>query len=227
MSAITTPKIHQFVPLAFPRVVNIKSPLYGSPKALGECRQGLIAEGATTFQFPENHHPHRVDDILLVRMDDGRVLPNRQAPEAGPGRTTVFKREFFDYNPQTRIATFHQPVPKACEIHWVDMKGARMYNDQWVDIDPMGRMIQGSDYVDEHLIPPGATNLTGKFQGSFLCFPEIVSMPKHGIAKISDDTRGFQYRGTMRFIGVDSFEYLLYNALGQVSDTCCITINCS
>ena len=228
MSAIITPpKVHHFIPLNFPQVQNIKSPSYGAPEALGEYRRTQLNAGATSFTFPADHYPLRVDDILLENLSDRRIMPNRQAPMQGPGKSVIFGRELFEYDLATRTITFHRPLGIPVQMHWFNMGKARSWNDQWITVSVKSLLIQGSNYIDETLIPPNETELTGKYQGSCRCFPELVSQTKQGIVRLNDTLDGFAYRGRVGFSGADSFEFLIYNSWGQVSDVCCYTFQCS
>lgn len=228
MPVITTPKIHHFMPLAREKVVQVNRALSGVPEALPEYKKMPMAMGATSYVFPEDHMPYRVDDILLVdEIGDKRVLSNREAPKEGAGRTTLFDHEAYDLDLTTRTLTFHKPLDKPYMMHWYVMDKAANFGADWVDASVAEFLLQGSNYIDEDLIPPGETNLTGKFQGSCRCFPEIVSLPTQGLIRKSDNLLGFSYRPRMGFIGSDSIEYLIYNSWGQVSDTCCLTFQMS
>lgn len=231
MSAITTPKVHHFYPLAYNRSAKIRSPRYGSPTSIPEVRRTLLPMGTTSYVFGADAAPMRVDDIFLEALVSKRILPNRHAQKY-VGQTKVVNdgRELFDYDPAQRKITFVNPLGEGVNMIWIDMRKARMWNDEWNeggDFSIRRMLIQGTNYIDEALIPPDETQLTGKFQGGFRCYPEIVSMPKHGVVKLSDDLLGFSYRGKLAFTGKDSFEYLIYNALGQVSDVNCFDIQVS
>jgi len=54
-------------------------------------------------------------------------------------------------------------------------------------------------------------------------WPQILSQPEHGIARVSNDGRHIAYvsRG---FIGQVAFSYRLVNAFGQVSEPACVNI---
>jgi len=224
MSSITTPKTHHFFPLAWPKVIQINMPLSGVPEYLPEYKRAQLAAGATEYVFPDVSAPSRVDDILLEdALGDKRVLPNREAPREGPGRTTIFDHELFDYDVENRRMYFHKPLEKPVTMHWYCMEKAASFGQDWIEVSIKDMLIQGSNYIDQDLIPPNETQLTGKFQGSWRCFPEIVSLPTQGLVKKSNDTLGFSYRPRFGFVGLDSFEYLIYNSLGQVSDTYCFT----
>lgn len=228
MSAISTPpKIHHFIPINVARVQNVKSPPYGAPEALGEYRRTQLNAGALSYTFPESHYPLRVDDILLENVMDRRIMPNRQAPRPGAGNTVVFRHELFDYNLETRTLTFHGALGIPVTMHWFNMGKARAWNDQWINLPLKSLLIQGSNYIDQTLIPPDETGLTGKYQGSCPCYLELVSQTKQGIVRLNDALDGFSYRGRVGFTGADSFEFLIYNSWGQVSDVCCYTLQCS
>lgn len=228
MPIITTPKIHHFMPLAREKVIQVKRALIGVPEALPEYKRMPMAIGATSHVFPEDHLPYRVDDILLVdELGDKRVLSNREAPKEGLGRTTLFQHEAYDLDLATRTLTFHTPLDKPYIMHWYVMNKAANFGADWVDASVEEFLRQGTNYIDQDLIPPGETELTGKFQGSCRCFPEIVSLPTQGLIRKSDNLLGFSYRPRMGFIGSDSIEYLIYNSWGQVSDTCCLTFQMS
>lgn len=221
---ITTPKVHHFRPLAWSKVEQVRMPLMGDPDSLPERRRANLAEGITSYTFQEGFAPTRVDDILLVDTESGRVLPNREAPRPGPKGVVVFGRLLYEYDLATRTITFHQPLEKSVQMHWYCMHLDTTLGRWWHKVSMTEFLIQGSNYVDQNLIPPDEPNLTGKYQGSWRCMLEIVSLPRHGLVRMSPDMLGFAYRGRFGFTGLDSFEYLVYNSLGQVSDTCCITI---
>lgn len=228
MPIITTPKIHHFMPLAREKIVQVRRALTGVPEYLPEYRRLPLAAGATSYTFGEEALPYRVDDILLEdQLGDKRVMPNREAPKEGIGRTTLFKHEKYDLDLETRTVTFHEPLDKPYTMHWYVMDKAANFGADWVDVPMTEFLLQGSNYIDQDLIPPGETELTGKFQGSCKCFPEIVSLPTQGLIRKSDTLLGFSYRPRMGFIGSDSIEYLIYNSWGQVSDTCCLTFQMS
>lgn len=221
MAAITAPKLHHFFPIANPRVAQVKSPLWGSPDTLPEYRKSMLQAGATEFVFPEGFSPARVADVLLERLEDKRVLPNREIHRHVAG-STVFGRELYSLDVADRRIVFRTPLEHDVTVHWFCMEKSVNFANHWVHVSIKDLLIQGTNYIDEDLIPPNS-GLRGNYQGSWRCFPEIVSLPTQGIVKMSSDMRGFSYRGRMGFLGMDSFEYLVYNALGQVSNTFCFT----
>jgi hypothetical protein len=229
--SISTPKVHHFYPIANLREERISSPPYGSPGALPEIGRTILSAGTAGYTFDATRAvPFRVDDILLEGQGR-RILSNRHAP-VYVGQTKVVNdaREFYNYDPVTRRMTFAKPLTQDVSMIWFDMTRSRVYNDQWHqhgNFSLKRLLVQGATYIDEALIPPGETRLTGKFQGGFRCYPEIVSQPKNGVVRMSDDLLGFAYRGRQGFSGLDSFEYLIYNGLGQVSDVYCFNIRVS
>lgn len=224
MSTITQPKLHQFIPLARNRVVQVPMALHGVPQSLPEYSRAVIPAGATQHTFMLDTQPSRVDDIFLVDSDnDFMVMPNREAPTEGPNRTTLFRNEAYDYNPATRTITFHRPLEKEMQMHWYCMKRARDFGMSWFPVSVKDMLIQGANYTDDILMPPDVAGISGKFQGGCRCFTEIVSLTTVGCVRKSDDLLGFAYRPRMGFVGMDSMEYRIYNSWGQVSDTYCFT----
>lgn len=225
---VTQPKIHNFAPLARTRLHQAKMAISGVPESLPEYRKTPLAVGATTYQFPVGFFPLRVDDILLEdALGDKRVLPNREQPRMGPGGSTIFGHTAYDLDVATGVLTFHQPLERALTMHWYCMQRSTNFAKDWITVSLSDMLIQGTNYIDEDLIPPNEPNLTGKFQGACRCFSEIVSLPAQGLIRKSDDLMGFMYRPRQGFVGLDSVEYLIYNSWGQVSDTYCFTFQMS
>ncbi len=227
MTIITAPKVHQFIPLAVPKVEQVKMALQGVPESLPEYRKTQLAAGAESFLFPEGFVPFRVDDILLEdTLGSRRILPNREAPRRGPNKTTIFDHENYDLDVATRKLTFHKPLETGMTMHWYCMDRSARFGRDWIEVSLKQYLIQGSNYIDQDLIPPGP-NPGNLFQGSCRCFVEIVSLPAQGLIRKSNNTLGLSYRPRMGFIGLDSAEYLIYNSWGQVSDTYCMTFQMS
>lgn len=224
MSVIIAPKIHNFAPLARTIVHQTKVALSGVPEALPEYRKTQVAAGATEYKFPAGLVPLRVDDVFLEdALGDKRVMSNREAPRRAADGSTIFGHTAYDLDLATGTLVFHSPLDKPMTMHWYCMNRSSNFAKDWVTVSIKEMLIQGTNYIDQDLIPPNETRLTGKFQGSCRCFHEIVSLPTQGLIRKSDDLLGFSYRPRMGFIGLDSVEYLLYNSWGQVSDTYCFT----
>lgn len=84
-------------------------------------------------------------------------------------------------------------------------------------------LIQGTKPADETIIndrDPTAQH----FQGGYRCVLEVISKPKHGVLKISDDHMNFEYRPEVGFYGEDCFYYRLVNSMGQESPVAVIKL---
>lgn len=230
MPSLTSPKIHHFNPLAFNRTAELRAPPWGSVSTLPEHRAIALPSGTTTYTFTGSFAPFRVDDILLEDTQTRRVAPNRMKFVRGTDlsssyKTTRFERLGYTYDKATKTITFLEPTTQGYMMHVYDPTKCRSWNDGWFEVSINDLLIQGAGYIDDNLINPDHF-IPGQFQGGFRCFPEIVSLPKLGLAKLSDDLLGFSYRAPQGYSGADSIEYLVYNSLGQVSDTYCYTFIC-
>lgn len=75
-------------------------------------------------------------------------------------------------------------------------------------------------------LQPNIIEEPGTFQGGFRCSLEINTVPLFGMVCLSDDMKYFMYRGSLaRGKQQDTFQFRLYNPLGQESDPCCYRID--
>jgi len=224
MRAFVTPKVHQFFPFGENKTFNIRKPLFGSPNTIPEYKTLVLNTVNPTYQFPIDNYPKSIYDLFIVK--NGLVLRNRISMVNLTREVADFERETFTYNPIDRTITFHVIPTGPITLCWTDLKVMTPRNEtEWQLLDFKQHHVQGANYIDEDLIPPNETNLTGKFQGGFKTFIEVVSLPIIGALRYADNDKGLLYRGSAAFIGMDSFQYRLYNILGQESDTACIFVN--
>ena len=73
--------------------------------------------------------------------------------------------------------------------------------------------------VDNRLVPSNG----GAFSVKIPFWPQILSQPEYGIARVSNDGRHIAYV-SQGYIGQDSFSYRMVNAYGQVSEPECINV---
>lgn len=83
--------------------------------------------------------------------------------------------------------------------------------------------LQGASPLDLGIVNPQDLDALF-FQGAYRCTLEIISPPRHGVVKISDDTFDFEYRPEVGYFGNDYFSYRVVNCMGQESPAACITL---
>lgn len=80
---------------------------------------------------------------------------------------------------------------------------------------------------EDNVIPLGSPFVQGEgdsmFKSSVPFWPQILSQPELGVARVSNDGQGITYvsQGT---VGQESFAYRLVNAYGQVSEPACVRV---
>jgi hypothetical protein len=117
---IASLKAHHFFPKSKTYSAQIKNaiapPFYLSP----EYRSADVV-GISSFTFPADHYPRRVDDIFV---------------EKGTSKVLLNKREaFYEYNATTRTITFDGTLTEQHKIHWLDFSKLRTFYQHWEKID--------------------------------------------------------------------------------------------
>lgn len=64
----------------------------------------------------------------------------------------------------------------------------------------------------------------GAFTTKVPFWPQILSQPVNGVARLSSDGKSIAY-SSRGFVGMESFSYRMINAFGQVSEPACITLS--
>lgn len=138
--------------------------------------------------------------------------------------TPLMEFQLFTFDPESNTVTLTNRAATPAE-------GASIRFENLVDssategaIIPMKQYtLQGASPVDATIINPlnqGALY----FQGAYRCTLELLSAPKHGVVKISDDTFNFEYRPELGYHGDDYFAYRIVNCMGQESPLACVTL---
>lgn len=220
-TAIAVPKLHHFFPQSRCVAVDAQGAISGSPETVSDTVP--LPVGSSSYRFLGRYRPWRVVDALLVRSD-GTVAPNRFRESKGEDGYNQWPNEMYRLRENGRLE-FKAPTAEPFTIRWFDPRKEFGIDSRWVGISLKDLMVQGAGYVDESLIPPHGQHVDPRFQGGYRCYLEMVTLPRSGIARINDTHDGFLYKGRMGFRGRDSFEYRVYNSLGQESDVACITVN--
>lgn len=79
---------------------------------------------------------------------------------------------------------------------------------------------------ESHVIPVGRpvrTALGGEFVSGVPFWPQILSQPERGIARVSNDGQNIAFL-SQGFVGQSAFAFRLVNAYGQVSEPACVRI---
>ena len=219
----TEPRVHHFIPTTeeFEYVVGRPTTTVDQTP---EYRKQNISN-AFSFVFPEDHYPFRIEDILVEHVSTKMILSNRIIHDEAEDRM------LFTYDVESRTITFKKQMKGSYRVHWVDFSKSNPYQGQWRKIPVAGDpkfvnkvLYQGFAKTHEDADDiPSVLDLSGKFQGGFRCYLEINTIPLYGLAFYSDDMKSFLYRGSS-IHEKDTFQFRLYNSLGQESDPYCAKI---
>lgn len=228
MDIVSELKAHHFFPASYDFSYNVKVPdvvPFNQDLDYRVVQVGSIGE----YTFPPDHYPIRIEDIFVEKVTTRLVLSNRVIYNGGEE-----DRKSFTYDPNTRKITFKNILKGSHKIHWFDFTKHQLYKGHWRKI-PLGSdlsylnktYLQGfSKPNPETPKPPNIIDQQGKFQGAFVCHLEINTLPLYGMVCYSDDLKAFMYRGSVQTNKYkDTFQFRLYNNLGQESDPYCAKIN--
>lgn len=141
-----------------------------------------------------------------------------------PVTTTLMEFERFTYNTETNSVTLTKnmtTLAAGTQIRFETIVGSAIQENNTISMKQY--LIQGAAPLDLSIVnPQDPTALF--FQGGYRCNLWIMTNPKHGVAKISDDRLNLEYRPEVGFYGTDYFSYRLINIMGQESEVACITI---
>lgn len=82
-------------------------------------------------------------------------------------------------------------------------------NDFEYNVIPVGRPIRAA--------------LGGEFTSGIPFWPQILSQPEHGVARVSNDGQNIAFV-SQGFVGQSAFAFRLVNAYGQVSEPACVRV---
>lgn len=201
---------HHFVPFAEDIQARIKVPT--TPLQTCIEYRNVTVSGILEYTFPIDHYPFRVDDIFVESVNTKLVMSNKIEHDQG-----VETRKSFSYDNITRKLTFKKAINGSYRIHWIDFSKTNPYQGDWRRISiPNSFLIQGVG---------NATFPSDRIQNGFRCYPQIDTLPLYGRICYSDDMKAFLYRGSTVDNKIrDTFQFRIYNALGQESDPFCAKI---
>lgn len=221
-------KAHHFIPMCKDLQTNVIIPNAPVFKDDADYRKELIQKMSISFTFPENHYPFRVHDIFVVNPRTKLIMRNR--PIYVNGQEVMSS---YNYDLSTRTITFSTALTERHEVHWLDFSKLRVYQGRWRRLELASKpfitksLIQGFTKANYGLSnPESIIDEEGVFQGGFRCFLEINTLPVYGMVCYSDDMKAFLYRGsTLIPQRKDTFQFRLYNSLGQESEPYCYKLN--
>lgn len=89
------------------------------------------------------------------------------------------------------------------------------------------RVYSNTSVFEDSIIPVPRHNIASDgslFQVNVPFWPQVLSQPEHGIARVSSDGRNLSYV-SQGYVGEDGFAYRYVNAYGQVSEPACVVVS--
>lgn len=253
MSTKTFPQeAHFFIPESERKVFEYKAPLI--TEVGPEFRSAVTPSISTSYTFPANHYPRRVCDIHIYNPDTMFYYPNRViAQQVGSQVVHGYSTFNYDKETRTLFVNSPLvPTEGNLRIDWVDISKFpdRVMWKNWVHLDvfpyqeneiysPENRRAYRHIEIDfinnRYVFDDGSYRWQGHDDNSYTpdlkakngmkCHIEICSKPVFGQIAFTENMDGLMYRGSkLNPVGIDTFQYRLYNTLHQESDSHCCQI---
>lgn len=243
---------HFFIPESEMRRYEYQAPVISENAP--EFRMVSVSTITTSYVFPIDHYPRRVCDIHIFNPDTNFYIPNRHVTQQiGSTIVHGYSSFNYDVSTRTLYVNSPiEPEEGNLRIDWVDITKfpGRIRWKDWYPLEIFlyqeneinapsskraGRHIEIDFINNRYIFDEGSYRWQGHDDNSYTpdlkakngskCFIEICSKPVFGTIAFNDTMDGLMYRGSkLNPVGLDTFQYRLYNQYHSESDAHCIQI---
>lgn len=171
--------------------------------------------GVASYQVPSSVPSTIITDDYEIRYSDGTLVDNPSLPADANGN--IMHETYDIVTNNFRFINFHVDLLTTETLKVVTYAGPDDNDYFHIDMHPW--LIQGANPYDLSTL-----STHNQFQGGYRNMLSIVKTPLYGIARVSPDRLGLDYRPQADFKGLDNFAYKLTNSMGQDSDAACIVM---